>query len=777
MLRRLRNTARRSTVVLTVGLAAAFACSATLDATAAASATVWTAPSSLGAIGGVDAVSCTSSAFCMVGGSGGNFETWNGTSWSAPTTLPGGVSITALSCATSSDCIAGDSSGNVWVTGDAGATWTTSSVSSYEITSESCVPSGAYCMAVDADGDAFVYSGDFWWMAGWTSDSRIDGAVPIASVSCASSSFCVLLDSAGNYSVFDGSTFSSFSGLASHFADGAEVSCPSSTFCAAVDGEGDGYSYNGTTWTGPSVLDASSAGEGVSCASSAICYAVSSSGNAYPDAAASWGSAIEVSTASLSGGISCVSSSWCMAVDANGDYVEGPGPFFTTSSLPPAGFGTAYSAAVTATLDAPYSSWSATGLPHGLSISSGSGVISGTPSSAPGSFSAVVTVTGANSGTATATLPLTLAQGSQSLSFTSTAPGAATIGGTSYTPRASATSALTATITVDSSSSAVCSISSGVVHFIGRGTCQLDANQAGNTDWAAAPQASQSFDVGGGTSQSASFTSTAPAGATAGGATYTPTATATSGLAPTITVDSTSSMVCSISGGVVSFIAAGTCVLDANQAGSATYLPAVQVQQDIGVAPLPAPASSGSGAAAGGSSAAETTSTTTSTSMPVAPTVSTPAPTTTTTTTAARPSSASALAVSPTPLPYASWTTSRSRRATSPSTPAGSQAASKAVVPVIVHCDATSCRGTVALIVARQGAHHVDHIVLAAQHIDLARTPKSGALVRLHLTRSGEEWLVPRVRKATRLDGKFQITLTVQVNGLPAAKERAYLKS
>ena len=68
-----------------------------------------------------------------------------------------------------------------------------------------------------------------------------------------------------------------------------------------------------------------------------------------------------------------------------------------------------------------------------------------------------------------------------------------------------------------------------------------------------------------------SFTSTAPASATVGGATYTPAATATSGLTVAITVDSSSSSVCTISGGVVTFIAAGTCTLDANQAGNGTY--------------------------------------------------------------------------------------------------------------------------------------------------------------------------------------------------------------
>ncbi|MBW4030582.1 MAG: hypothetical protein HIU57_07920, partial [Acidobacteria bacterium] len=83
--------------------------------------------------------------------------------------------------------------------------------------------------------------------------------------------------------------------------------------------------------------------------------------------------------------------------------------------------------------------------------------------------------------------------------------------------------------------------------------------------------------------QTISFTSTAPS-ATVGGPSYTPTATSTSGLIVTIKVDSTSSGVCSINAsGVVSFVASGTCTLDATQAGDANYAAATPVQQSITV--------------------------------------------------------------------------------------------------------------------------------------------------------------------------------------------------
>ncbi len=95
------------------------------------------------------------------------------------------------------------------------------------------------------------------------------------------------------------------------------------------------------------------------------------------------------------------------------------------------------------------------------------------------------------------------------------------------------------------------------------------------------------------TSQTVSFTSTAPTNATVGGPTYTVTATASSGLPVTLSIDSTASSVCSLSGSTsgasVSFIGVGTCRIDANQVGNASYNAAAQAQQSLGVgARLPA---------------------------------------------------------------------------------------------------------------------------------------------------------------------------------------------
>ena len=73
-----------------------------------------------------------------------------------------------------------------------------------------------------------------------------------------------------------------------------------------------------------------------------------------------------------------------------------------------------------------------------------------------------------------------------------------------------------------------------------------------------------------------------------GGDTYTVTATATSGLAPVLSIALASASVCSISGSTsgstVSFTGAGTCTIEANQAGDPDWNPADQDTQAFAVA-------------------------------------------------------------------------------------------------------------------------------------------------------------------------------------------------
>jgi hypothetical protein len=176
----------------------------------------------------------------------------------------------------------------------------------------------------------------------------------------------------------------------------------------------------------------------------------------------------------------------------------------------------------------------------------------------------------------------------QNITFESAAPNGAKVAGPAYHVVAKATSNLPVVLTINGSSATVCTIGNDMVNFIGAGVCTIDANQGGDSDYAAAPEAQQSFTVasaGGVMPQTIAFTSTVPANASVVGATYLATATATSRLAVVLTIDGVSATVCSINDGTVTFIGVGTCMIDANQGGDASYAAASQVQQSFPVAP------------------------------------------------------------------------------------------------------------------------------------------------------------------------------------------------
>jgi hypothetical protein len=135
---------------------------------------------------------------------------------------------------------------------------------------------------------------------------------------------------------------------------------------------------------------------------------------------------------------------------------------------------------------------------------------------------------------------------------------------------------------VDASSGPqVCTVSGTTVTYTAAGSCIVDANQAGNRKYAAAPQVQRTITVSK-IPQSISFT--APQ---AGGVKFWADLSATgggSGNPVVFSVDRASGRgVCRVSYTTVTFTAVGSCVIDANQAGNRKYAAAPQVQQTIRV--------------------------------------------------------------------------------------------------------------------------------------------------------------------------------------------------
>ena len=133
------------------------------------------------------------------------------------------------------------------------------------------------------------------------------------------------------------------------------------------------------------------------------------------------------------------------------------------------------------------------------------------------------------------------------------------------------------TVSYNSQTTNVCTVSGANVAFINSGTCTIQATQSGNGAYSAATPVSQSFSVSPGT-QTITFNNP---GTQTVGTPLTLSATSTSGLAVTFT--STSTSICTVSGTTATFIAPGTCTIDANQAGNSAWNPAATVPQSFTV--------------------------------------------------------------------------------------------------------------------------------------------------------------------------------------------------
>jgi hypothetical protein len=259
---------------------------------------------------------------------------------------------------------------------------------------------------------------------------------------------------------------------------------------------------------------------------------------------------------------------------------------------------TAATAPDTGTYGAPYSyTYEATGypaptfavtsgtLPAGLSLSS-AGMLSGTPTSAGISTFTVTASNGTSPDAMTASQTITVGQSTQAITFTSTAPSAAKTGDTYTVAATGGDSANPVTFSIDAASAVTCSISGATVTFDHSGTCVVNADQEGSANYLSAPQAQQTTAVGV-AAQAITFAplaSTATVGDTqtlsaAGGDSGNP---VTFAVAP-----STTGSACSITGTILSFDHAGSCVVVADQSGNDDYAAAPQVTQTVAVALAP----------------------------------------------------------------------------------------------------------------------------------------------------------------------------------------------
>ncbi len=274
-----------------------------------------------------------------------------------------------------------------------------------------------------------------------------------------------------------------------------------------------------------------------------------------------------------------------------------------TSALPNGAVGTAYSQMLAAAGGtAPYT-YSVSSLPAGLVLNSSTGLIYGTPI-ASGMYGFSVSVTDATGATLTGVLSVNVVAGSQTVSF-GTAPTILTGGSgiVSATGGASGNA-----VTFSSITPTVCTVSGNTVTAVAAGACTIAADQAGDANYNAASQVTQTFTIGK-ANQTITF-GVAPTIVTGG----TGTVSATGGASGNpILFNSATLAVCNVNGNIISPVAAGICTITADQAGDANYNPATQVTQtftigkasqavSFGIAPTIVVGGSGTVSATGGAS-------------------------------------------------------------------------------------------------------------------------------------------------------------------------------
>jgi hypothetical protein len=206
------------------------------------------------------------------------------------------------------------------------------------------------------------------------------------------------------------------------------------------------------------------------------------------------------------------------------------------------------------------------------------------PAGQPVVYSVEAENTDGAGGGASASATVTALPG-QAITFT--APPAGTVGGTASLKAAGGGSGNPVTFTVDSTTAAgVCALSGTdgtTVTYSGTGACVIDARQAGGSDYQPAPQVQRVIAVG---AASQALTVTAPATGTFGATAPLSGTGGDSGRPVVFSVDPSSwAGACAVSGTTVSYTGVGTCVIDANQAGTASYTAAPQVQKVITVSP------------------------------------------------------------------------------------------------------------------------------------------------------------------------------------------------
>jgi Zn-dependent metalloprotease len=302
--------------------------STNVSATAAATWTSWTGPTSPSR-----GVSCPSTALCAFGdgkvteGGGGNmyYATAFGGAWAEAFTPAHGV--LAVSCPSASFCVDGQESGRIrYSTKPASTEWTEVTVGSGAMNSVDCL-SASFCAAVNGSGDLYVANTEtgIKEASGWKS-TDIDGSTALQGVSCSSIAMCVAVDSAGDVISLAINSSGEAKEHVKRDIDGANsvtgVSCVESGICTAVDSKGNVFVSNtsGATWNVQYALGTDLTS--VSCTSGALCVGADTGGHvtSFSPQSIAPSNTQTIDSGNALNAVSCIpSTAECVAADSKGN--------------------------------------------------------------------------------------------------------------------------------------------------------------------------------------------------------------------------------------------------------------------------------------------------------------------------------------------------------------------------------------------------------------------------------------------------------------------------